>query len=57
MKDFKDNNLLEYNFNKHQTIKKEDGHICAEADVTWASVKNNAPARLPKEFIVDGLRP
>ena len=41
----------------HQTIKKEDGHICAEADVTWASVKNNAPARLPKEFIVDGLRP
>ncbi|WP_440557441.1 acyl-CoA thioesterase [Treponema succinifaciens] len=41
----------------HQTIKKEDGHICAEADVTWASVKKNAPARLPKEFIVDGLRP
>ena len=41
----------------HQTIKKEDGQICAEADVTWASVKNNAPARLPKEFIVDGLRP
>lgn len=41
----------------HQTIKKEDRHICAEADVTWASVKNNAPARLPKEFIVDGLRP
>ena len=41
----------------HQTIKKKDGHICAEADVTWASVKNNAPARLPKEFIVDGLRP
>lgn len=41
----------------HQTIKKEDGHICAEADVTWASVKNNIPARLPKEFIVEGLKP
>lgn len=41
----------------HQVIKKDGGHICAEADVTWASVKDNVPARLPKEFIVPGLRP
>ncbi len=41
----------------HQTIKKIDGTICAEADVTWASVKNNLPSKLPSEYIVQGLRP
>lgn len=42
----------------HQIIRKEDGTICAEADVTWASVKNGGiPARLPGEFLVEGLKP
>lgn len=41
----------------HQTIKKEDGSICAEADVTWASVKEGKPSRIPQEFIVPGLKP
>ena len=42
----------------HQIVKKKDGTVCAEADVTWASVKNGStPSRLPAEFIVDGLRP
>ncbi len=40
-----------------QVIKKESGTVCAEAEVTWASVKNNLPSRLPKEFIVKGLGP
>jgi acyl-CoA thioester hydrolase len=40
-----------------QTVKNQAGKICAEAEVTWASVKNNVPVRLPKEFVVDGLRP
>lgn len=42
----------------HQVIHKEDGTVCAEADVTWASVKTGGvPARLPAKFVVDGLRP
>lgn len=41
----------------HQTVKKEDAHVCAEADVTWACVKNNIISKLPSEFIVDGLKP
>lgn len=43
----------------HQTVRKEDGTVCAEADVSWASVnaKTQTPARIPKEFMVDGLRP
>ncbi|MBB5218557.1 acyl-CoA thioester hydrolase [Treponema rectale] len=42
----------------HQIIRKEDGTVCAEADVTWASVKNGGiPAKLPKEFLVEGLKP
>lgn len=41
----------------HQIIKKEDGTVCAEADVTWASVKAGVPTKIPKEFIVDGLIP
>lgn len=41
-----------------QTIKKEDGTLCAEATVTWASVKNDGrPAKIPEEFMVDGLIP
>lgn len=41
-----------------QVIKKEDGTICATADVSWACVnKNGRPTRLPKEFIKQGLIP
>lgn len=41
----------------HQIIRKKDGTVCAEADVTWASVKDGAPSRIPKEFVVPGLVP
>ncbi|MBR7063679.1 MAG: acyl-CoA thioesterase [Treponema sp.] len=41
----------------HQTVRKEDGTVCAEADVTWASVKDGKPAKIPEQFIVPGLRP
>jgi len=40
-----------------QTIRKADGTVCAEAEVSWASVKNGVPSRLPKEFLVEGLKP
>ena len=41
----------------HQIIKKTDGTVCAEADVTWASVKEGIPSKLPQEFLVPGLYP
>jgi len=41
----------------HQTVRKENGMICAEADVTWASVKNGMPSRIPEQFMVAGLKP
>ena len=41
----------------HQTVRKEDGTICVEADVTWASVKNGKPAKIPECYIVPGLYP
>jgi acyl-CoA thioester hydrolase len=42
----------------HQEIKKEDGTVCAVADVTWACVKTGGiPAKIPQEFIVEGLKP
>ena len=43
----------------HQIIKNESGVVCAEADVTWASVnsKTHRPCKVPEEFIVDGMRP
>ncbi|MDR3285006.1 MAG: acyl-CoA thioesterase [Treponema sp.] len=43
----------------HQRIYKEDGTVCAEADVTWASV-SSATGRLtpiPGAFMVEGLKP
>lgn len=42
----------------HQTIRKADGTICAEADVTWASVKKGGiPSKIPAQFLVPGLYP
>lgn len=42
----------------HQKIYKSDGTVCAEADVSWASVaKNGRPAKIPAEFMVEGLKP
>lgn len=43
----------------HQVVAREDGTVCAEADVTWASVsaESGRPAKVPAEFVVDGLRP
>ncbi|AEE15961.1 acyl-CoA thioesterase [Treponema brennaborense] len=41
-----------------QTIRKADGTVCAEADVTWACVTTaGRPAKLPAEFMVEGLQP
>jgi len=42
----------------HQRIVKKDGTLCAEADVTWASVsKDGRPSKIPENFLVEGLRP
>jgi len=43
----------------HQKIYKEDGTVCAEADVSWASVNstNGRPSKIPAEFMVEGLKP
>lgn len=42
----------------HQTIRKEDGTVCAEADVTWAYVTHESRiVKAPKEFFVEGLSP
>ncbi len=43
----------------HQIIRKEDGSVSAEADVSWASVNSltKRPCRIPSQFIVDGLKP
>ena len=39
-----------------QIVKKSDGTICAQAEVTWACVtKEGRPAPIPKEFMVEGL--
>lgn len=40
-----------------QTIRKQDGLICAVADVSWASVKNGRPCKIPNEFMKQGLVP
>lgn len=42
----------------HQRIIKKDGTVCAEADVTWASVTTEGKlAKIPSDFVVDGLKP
>ncbi len=41
-----------------QVIKKTDGTVCAEAEVTWASVNHEGKlTRMPKEFVIDALKP
>lgn len=42
----------------HQRILKEDGTICAQADVSWACVNTQGrPSKIPESFLVDGLNP
>lgn len=42
----------------HQTIRKEDGTVCAEATVTWASVTHEGrPSKIPENYMVPGLKP
>lgn len=42
----------------HQKIYKENGSICADAEVTWASVTHEGrPCCIPAEFMVPGLIP
>ena len=41
-----------------QLVRKEDGTICATAEVSWACVtKEGRPAPIPKEFMVEGMMP
>lgn len=41
-----------------QSIKNEQGVVCAEAEVTWACVdKTGKPAKFPEKYIVAGLKP
>lgn len=41
-----------------QTIKNQQGQICAEAEVTWASVnKDGRPAKMPEEYFIKALIP
>ncbi len=41
-----------------QIIRKEDGTVCAEALVEWASVSSSGrPSRIPEEFMVERLVP
>ena len=43
----------------HQIVAKADGTVCAEADVSWASVnaQTGRPCKLPAKFMVEGLLP
>ena len=42
----------------HQTIKKEDGTVCVEADVDWACItKDGRPSKIPDEYMLDALKP
>ncbi len=41
-----------------QRVINQRGELCAEADVTWASVDSTGkPAKIPQEFSVPGLDP
>lgn len=43
----------------HQIIRNQNGVVCAEADVTWASVNSSSghPAKMPQNLMVSGLDP
>lgn len=43
----------------HQVIRNQNGVVCAEADVTWASVNSSSghPAKMPQNLMVSGLDP
>lgn len=43
----------------HQIVAKKDGTVCAEADVSWATVNKQTqrPAKLPAKYLVKGLYP
>ncbi|OJF76760.1 MAG: 4-hydroxybenzoyl-CoA thioesterase [Treponema sp. CETP13] len=43
----------------HQRVIREDGTVCAEADVFWAivSAETRRPVKFPQEFYVSGLEP
>jgi acyl-CoA thioester hydrolase len=41
-----------------QRVVKEDGTVCADAEVTWACVTKNAiPHPIPEDLLVPGLSP
>lgn len=41
-----------------QTVRKADDTICAQADVTWASVTTEGkPSKIPDKYLVAGLFP
>ena len=41
-----------------QIVRKDNGLVCAEADVTWASVKSGAKlTRLPEKYMLPELFP
>ena len=42
----------------HQIIRNQKNDVCAEADVSWASVTTSGrPSRIPAQFMVPGLKP
>lgn len=42
-----------------QIIRKDDGTVCAEAVVSWATVSSETgrPVKMPEKFMVEGLKP
>lgn len=41
-----------------QTITNNLGQVCAEAEVSWASVnKDGRPAKMPDKYLLKGLKP
>ena len=42
----------------HQVIRNQRGEVCAEAEVSWGCVdKSGKPAKIPDEFMMEGLMP
>ena len=41
-----------------QTVKNEQGTVCAQAEVTWCCVdKNGKPSKIPEKYLVKELLP